>query len=220
MEKGDHLISIRRGYDHHGLYVGDSKVVHYAGGEQGVGKGSVELTSLAEFQGDGDLRVKYSTFRGYGKAESVERAYSRLGENAYSVLFNNCEHFVNWCIFGVKYSQQVVSGLGYVCVPAYLTGSKFCFARTVGRGPNFFSFGPGGAAVVSMDSTPSANAGLLTGAIAGGLTLAITGGTFACGGTAALLSGGLAVGGLSAVALPLAVGVAVGYGVKKFWDWL
>lgn len=220
MEKGDHLISGRTVYTHHGLYVGDGKVIHYAGGEQGFGRGSVELTSLAEFQGDGDLRVKYPTFRVYGKAESVERAYSRLGEDAYSLLFNNCEHFVNWCIFGVKYSQQVVSGLGYVCVPAYLTATRLRKSQTMWESARLVAAGSGGVATATTVSTTSTNAGFLAGTVAGGVTSAITGGTLTGGGTAALLSGGLAVTGLSAVALPLAVSVAVGYGVKKFWDWL
>ena len=30
-QPGSHLISPRRGYTHHGIYVGDGKVVHYAG---------------------------------------------------------------------------------------------------------------------------------------------------------------------------------------------
>jgi hypothetical protein len=34
-----------------------------------------------------------------------------LGEDTYSLAFNNCEHFVTWCILGVKSSAQVNSAL-------------------------------------------------------------------------------------------------------------
>jgi len=45
--------------------------------------------------------------RKFDRAESVERAYSRLGEDDYHILFNNCEHFVSWCISGVHSSEQI-----------------------------------------------------------------------------------------------------------------
>lgn len=39
--------------------------------------------------------------------EVIDRARSRLGENNYSPFKNNCEHFVTWCICGLKVSLQV-----------------------------------------------------------------------------------------------------------------
>ena len=39
--------------------------------------------------------------------EIVRRARSRLGENDYRLLTNNCEHFCNWCLDGVSHSAQV-----------------------------------------------------------------------------------------------------------------
>ena len=33
-------------------------------------------------------------------------ARSRLGEGGYNILHNNCEHFVNECVFGIKKSEQ------------------------------------------------------------------------------------------------------------------
>jgi hypothetical protein len=38
--------------------------------------------------------------------ESARRARSRIGENDYRLLTNNCEHFCNWCISGVSRSAQ------------------------------------------------------------------------------------------------------------------
>lgn len=43
----------------------------------------------------------------YSSSETVSRAKSRLGENAYNVLLNNCEHFAIWCKTGVHVSHQV-----------------------------------------------------------------------------------------------------------------
>lgn len=36
----------------------------------------------------------------------VNIARSRLGEGGYNILHNNCEHFTNDCVFGVKRSEQ------------------------------------------------------------------------------------------------------------------
>jgi Lecithin retinol acyltransferase len=37
----------------------------------------------------------------------VRRARSRIGEDDYRLLTNNCEHFCNWCLCGVSRSAQV-----------------------------------------------------------------------------------------------------------------
>jgi hypothetical protein len=37
----------------------------------------------------------------------VSRARSRLGENRYRLLTNNCEHFSEWSRFGTSRSPQV-----------------------------------------------------------------------------------------------------------------
>ena len=38
--------------------------------------------------------------------KTVSLARSRLGEGGYNILHNNCEHFVNECVFGIKKSEQ------------------------------------------------------------------------------------------------------------------
>ena len=37
----------------------------------------------------------------------VEIAISKLGEDGYDIVHNNCEHFANFCVFNKKESQQV-----------------------------------------------------------------------------------------------------------------
>jgi hypothetical protein len=43
----------------------------------------------------------------YSPEETVNRARSRLGENRYNLVFNNCEHFALWCKTGISESGQV-----------------------------------------------------------------------------------------------------------------
>jgi hypothetical protein len=43
----------------------------------------------------------------FDQDEVVRRARLRLGEDRYSVLTNNCEHFCEWCVRGEHRSYQV-----------------------------------------------------------------------------------------------------------------
>lgn len=43
----------------------------------------------------------------YSPEETVARAYSRLGEERYNLITNNCEHFAMWCKTGMSESSQV-----------------------------------------------------------------------------------------------------------------
>lgn len=107
---GDHLKSSRGFYSHHGLYVGDEVVVHYSGLSDGIQSGPIEEVSLKEFCNGKGFEVIPHADRRYSRAESAKRARTRLGEEAYSVTGNNCEHFVNWCIDGNHTSGQVDNG--------------------------------------------------------------------------------------------------------------
>lgn len=111
MQRGDHLISPRTGYSHHGLYLGKNLVIHYTGFSNGRHKGEIAITSLDEFcQGEG-FTVQAYPCRLYSPDESAQRALSRLGEDWYDILLNNCEHFVSWCILGVHHSHQAHSAI-------------------------------------------------------------------------------------------------------------
>lgn len=45
----------------------------------------------------------------YPPNATIRRAKSRLGEEKYNLLFNNCEHFAIWCKTGLKDSHQIDS---------------------------------------------------------------------------------------------------------------
>lgn len=104
---GAHLETPRRGYVHHGIYVGEGRVVHYAGSSRMLRRGPVEEVSLEQFTRGRVLNVKAHAAPRYTAAAAVERARSRLGEDRYSVLSNNCEHFAEWVISGMSRSLQV-----------------------------------------------------------------------------------------------------------------
>jgi hypothetical protein len=105
---GAHLVTKRHGYSHHGIYVGAGRVVHYAGLSGGLWHcGPVEEVSLSRFGSGSTIGAVEHNAVPYSPEEIVRRARSRLGENDYRLLTNNCEHFCNWCVSGVSRSAQV-----------------------------------------------------------------------------------------------------------------
>lgn len=104
---GDHLVASRVLYQHHGLYMGDNKVIHYSNLECQMNTYKVCICSLASFsQGYNISKYPHPT-RKYDGKTSIKRAISRLGEREYNLLFNNCEHFIMWCIEGDNVSHQI-----------------------------------------------------------------------------------------------------------------
>jgi hypothetical protein len=104
---GAHLLTPRRGYTHHGIYVGDGRVVHYAGLCGALSRGPVEEVSIEEFADGQSIHVKVGSAALYSAAVIVARARSRLGEDRYRITTNNCEHFCEWCLRGESRSEQV-----------------------------------------------------------------------------------------------------------------
>jgi hypothetical protein len=104
---GAHVVTQRRGYTHHGIYVGVSQVVHYAGLARGLRRGPVEEISLSSFAAGHAVGVMASVQQKFDAREVVRRARSRLGEDRYRLLTNNCEHFCEWCLQGERRSYQI-----------------------------------------------------------------------------------------------------------------
>lgn len=104
---GAHLVTERRGYRHHGIYVGNGKVVHYAGLVGSLHRGPVEEISIARFAAGHETWMKSTLSARFVGEDAVQRARSRLGENRYRVLTNNCEHFCTWCVYGENRSEQI-----------------------------------------------------------------------------------------------------------------
>lgn len=102
-----HLLTVRSGYVHHGIYVGDGKVIHYAGLSRGFRFGPVEEVTLRDFARDRSVWVRSHANPRFDCDEIIQRARSRMGESGYRILSNNCEHFCEWCIRGEGRSRQV-----------------------------------------------------------------------------------------------------------------
>jgi len=104
---GAHIETPRRWYTHHGIYVGEGQVVHYQGLSSSLRRGPIAKVSLAEFAQGHPVRASDEADVAYSGIEVAARACSRLGEDAYDVLRNNCEHFCSWCLIGAARSPQV-----------------------------------------------------------------------------------------------------------------
>jgi lecithin:retinol acyltransferase len=103
---GAHVVTPRRGYFHHGIYVGEDKVVHYAGFRNGLRRGSVEEVPFDHFTRGRPAWVILRKAK-FDCQEVIDRARSRLGEDSYRLWTNNCEHFCEWCLRGEHRSFQV-----------------------------------------------------------------------------------------------------------------
>jgi len=104
---GAHLVTQRRGYTHHGIYAGHGIVIHYAGLSRGLRRGPVQAITLADFAAGRPVREVRCAEARYAGKEAVRRACLRLGEDAYRLTTNNCEHFCMWCLHGESRSVQV-----------------------------------------------------------------------------------------------------------------
>jgi len=103
-QPGDHLVVSRRVYTHHGIYAGDGWVVH-------KDFSPVRLESLQTFGAGAKIRVCQRQPGDFPASTILARAVSRLGEDRYDLLTDNCEHFVRWCRNGKAESPQIAAGL-------------------------------------------------------------------------------------------------------------
>lgn len=98
------LVGLEGVYEHHGIDCGDGTVIHYSK----VGEATVRRTSLAAFANGHRVYLKQYDYS-FIAEDVVQRAESRLGEQRYSLVANNCEHFATWCKTGVQASSQLSS---------------------------------------------------------------------------------------------------------------
>ena len=74
---------------------------------------AVITTDMQTFLHGGMLETAKLSFAEKRKRRSPEKtiryAHEQLGRTGYNILHNNCEHFVNECVFGVAESTLVDS---------------------------------------------------------------------------------------------------------------
>ena len=115
---GDHICVRRRGkfYTHHGIYLGEGKVIHFTGSVREKRDPKVHETDLPGFLKGGTLRRR-DYKRRLPASKTIPIARQQLSDKSYSMIWNNCEHFATYCATGKKRSRQVrraISGLSTV----------------------------------------------------------------------------------------------------------
>ena len=134
---GSHIGTPRRGYLHHGIYVGGGHVVHYAGYVHGLRPRPVEEVQICRFTDGRPLLLKRDQTTMFEHSEVIQRARSRIGESRYRLLTNNCEHFCEWCLNGEQRSYQVeaLGGFWRNVTSTVVQGLARCISR-VARMPS------------------------------------------------------------------------------------
>lgn len=137
---GAHLIVKHFGYSHHGIYVGRGRVIHYSGFAHIFKKRPIETTSMQRFAHGKTIYIKNYPSPRYKAKAVVKRMRSRMHENQYHLIINNCEHLCTWAVTGIESSTQVermqrrLTTIGYFSsVMSYmnsimLTIATACFA--------------------------------------------------------------------------------------------
>ena len=102
-------------YYHIGIYIGNEQVIHFAGPEPNLltdaSVAKIRQDSLDHFAMGRPIEVREYSIREKIKKRSgrkiISIAQSHLGEGGYDIIYNNCEHFANLCVFGVAFSSQI-----------------------------------------------------------------------------------------------------------------
>ena len=129
MAAADHLQVPRQHglFLHHGIDLGDGSVAHYLEGRE------ILRSPLEEFSRGQDVSV-VSHAQASSAGVTLRRAMSRIGEQNYNLLFNNCEHFANWCKTGRHRSGQVEDWLHTGSLGALALGQLMPAALLTGLG--------------------------------------------------------------------------------------
>lgn len=113
---GDILkVEIKNNIYHYGIYLGNDEVIQYGLAKDFLNtkKEDVEvlISSMDEFLNGKMALVRVYSFKEKLKKNKVDKiislAKARLKEKKYDPINNNCEHFVNECVFNKHYSSQV-----------------------------------------------------------------------------------------------------------------
>lgn len=106
-------VSIGNNMHHYGIYVSDSCIIQYGKASdifQDSSEVSVFVGTIKEFVGNKYIEVReYSLLeklKKNSKEKIIKKAKERIGEKKYNILNNNCEHFVNECVFNKHESLE------------------------------------------------------------------------------------------------------------------
>ena len=113
-KEGDIIrVSIGKDMHHYGIYVSDNEIIQYGSGQDiFMPKDTIKVNTctIEEF-----LNGKFLEVREYSLKEKIIKnnpkkvialAKEKIGEAKYDILNNNCEHFVNECVFNKHESLE------------------------------------------------------------------------------------------------------------------
>lgn len=112
-EFGDAVRVKLGGLYHYGIYASDEEVIQFGlppSPDRRAQDVEVTASDVSDFLSGGFMEVgrpegKERRMKRPGK-EVVAAARARMGEKGYDLIRNNCEHFVNSCLFGKSFSTQ------------------------------------------------------------------------------------------------------------------
>ena len=107
-------VEISNGLYHFGIYLGNDEIIEYGSAKDFLNTKKedvkVQVSKMSDF-----LNGKMALVRVYSLTEKlkknkakkvIELAKARIGEQKYDPIENNCEHFVNECVFNRHISNQ------------------------------------------------------------------------------------------------------------------
>jgi len=118
---GTHLVVKHLGYTHHGIYAGRGRVIHYSGFAHLFKKHPIEITSLEQFSHGKKIVVRRYPNPKYKGRAVIRRMRSRINENHYDLIINNCEHLCSWAITGIESSPQVIKMMNRLTTIGYVS---------------------------------------------------------------------------------------------------
>ena len=99
-------------YYHYGIFISEDEVIQFGlPTDPGKPADSIKVisTDVYTFLCGGDIEVGQPNREEKNKMcspeEIIKTARARIGEGGYDILHNNCEHFVNSCVFGKSSSE-------------------------------------------------------------------------------------------------------------------
>lgn len=113
MAKGDHVQARRMCglYYHHGIDMGDGTVIHFSG--EPLNRKTARVARIPEEVFLDGAPKEIISHGGDEKIltpeETIALAEEQLDNEGYHLLYNNCEHFANYCKTRRKMSRQVQS---------------------------------------------------------------------------------------------------------------
>lgn len=142
-QPGDHIFAARRfhgfiPYEHHGIYCGEDRVVHYGDLKDSLREAVVRETDYASFHQEDDVFVRVGPDPDCldpAHVTSLARLAIGSGKGEYSLHRNNCEHFATLCKTLLPESKQVQRVQGWLSkgVGAAATWTASWLARKAAR---------------------------------------------------------------------------------------